>query len=234
MLNNSNSGHVFKTSNSDIVLEHRPSTKLERYRSLKFHQLSCDIEDENDSVISSSYNVELFADECKPISNYNDDRSDSIWEDSDALEEVNLVPEDYEFNQDRLYENISGNCTYNYNNGIYGMNNMSKGRYSTMMVSNIDDLDSISTNNSTDIEPHLWKNLLKGVSGNSEDRGSDNINVRNARQIKHDDRTITLFNQTCSHSEGNENEHECDEDRNHDVDDETASSFNLHLDTIQE
>lgn len=146
MLNRNDSNLTFKSTTSDISIKHVPSQKFQRHKSVKYHQLSADIE-------SSCYS------------------DGHIWENSSALEEVNQIPEDYDFEAANTFQP-----------------NPRKQRFSTMLSlhSNDSNLSAISDvdSNCDPTRQHLWKKLvIKNAVGNQR-----------IERIQLDDRTITLYN----------------------------------------
>lgn len=165
MLNQSDSGLVLKRH--EIHVQHRPSATLQRHRSIKFHQLAGNIEEPN-IYQNEKYHNGIQGD-------------DAIWEDSTALDEVNQIPEDYE-SSDEEYESSFDDRSNS---------SLKSNRYSTMISSESDDLNFISSSTSNGGD-HLWKNLIK--------KNADGfLNARNksghhVEKIKLDNRTITLYN----------------------------------------
>ncbi|TID16705.1 hypothetical protein CANINC_004157 [Pichia inconspicua] len=106
MLNSNNSGLSFRSQTPEVQIKHTPSAKIQRHRSLKFHQLSADIEE--------SY----FTD---------DVNDDPEWKNIDLLKEVNDIPEDFDF-EHNYHQVVEREQQFS--------NNLKKGRLSTMIVSN--------------------------------------------------------------------------------------------------
>lgn len=175
ILNHNDQGLVFRPQSQEIQMQHQPSASIHRHRSLKFHHLASNIED---SRYLNGNTPKKFG------------TQEEIWEDS-ALDEVNLIPEDYEYDSD--YENAFDDRSNHSNE-----RNMKSNRFSTM-VSSTDELNfgigdagqSIISN-----EPHLWKNLINKTAEYPSDAGSvsRSRSIQHVERIQLDNRTITLFN----------------------------------------
>lgn len=162
MLNSSDSGLSFKPFNSEIQIKHTPSAKSQRHRSLKFHQLSGDIEDDY----------------------YKTDTGESNqWKNNGLLDEVNRIPEDYDYRNG--YHILDGNTSFT--------SNSKKGRLSTIIVRNSDDYvnQDYILPVKTDGKQHVWKNLVTG-------NGKNNTNLTTTERIQLENKTITLFNRNIA------------------------------------
>lgn len=185
MLNNNATSLVFMPQSQEIKMQHQPSASVHRHRSLKFHHLCSNIEDVNyfDKETTEEPNLQ-----------------DQIWEDVSALDEVNLIPEDYEYDSD--YESAyDDRIRYDRKKSV------KDDELITPEATNNDDFDfgvgvGVSKFNQTGIgnEPHLWKKLIKTGFENSSDSGTRNRNIQHVERIQLDNRTITLFN--CPREEG--------------------------------
>lgn len=172
MLNKSDSGLSFRPQSPEVQIKHTPSAKLQRHRSLKFHQLSADIEEH--------YNSD----------NY---KEDFQWRNSRVLEEVNSIPEEFNFESD--YESLNETQSF--------PNNFKKGRLSTMIVPNSNNNEITFTPNKIDGKRHVWKNLIPTNGKNKKTPLSERIQL--------DDKTITLFNRSISDNQKPFNDYKSNE-----------------------
>ena len=175
ILNHNDAALVFRPQSQEIQMQHQPSASIHRHKSLKFHHLASNIED---ASYFNANTVKKFGSQ------------EEIWENSSALDEVNLIPEDYDYDSD--YENA-----FDYGSNSDKERNMKSGRFSTM-VSSIDEFDfgvDGAGQSTISNEPHLWKNLIKKTAEYPLDAGSVSRSrgVQHVERIQLDNRTITLF-----------------------------------------
>lgn len=190
MLNNSGSDLILRPVTPEISLKHTPSAKTTRHRSLKFHQLPGDIEE-----------------------NISENKSRKIWHNPKALEEVNLIPEDY--SSDDEYHRFE---------------NPPQARLSTMVIPKSSRTEIISERDgkSKAAGQHLWKNLINNKI--DTERSGNPLKVE---KIQLNDKTITLYERRST-NETSQGSTECDFTEENVDDSKSTNNDTLELSTIME
>jgi hypothetical protein len=154
-------GLLFKPNVAEINIKHTPSAKCKHHRAIKFHQLSGAIEDKESSHVG-----------------LNDQHSnhDEIWENPSALDEVNSLPDDYEFG---LYEEVEPELINAGKNSKLS---------ATLLSSSVQDneFEYFENTGAAVNKQHLWKNLVT--------KNNDETTMRlRVERIQLSNRTITIF-----------------------------------------